>query len=395
MVAADDGVGGAAVSAFRSGNHDAPAAPAARLHGAECRAGLVVDAVGVAVPIVLCAAPALAGRWAGSRRRSCTAIGMDLQSWSTALFSALPSVLAGLVLAGIAAALLSLGQAALFAAASSLSRNAWQAVTVRRGREGRRIFAARLVVLAVAAGGAAAAVQWRSEAPAMLDWAFAVAVAGESRSARCRPLLEKMQSGGRVLGHDRRRRGDRPDVLRRARPATGLGARCVPFRRPSPPLIGLAASAIVTVGASLIESVPSEGRAAALERGRTITVRPTSEPVSRSRPRNPAASLRPYRRSASSPDRPARRPGPSLRHRRAECCFPPATRSGFPALRCVSQAPGRSGRRRLVVLGDRRAGVSAVRSRAKRHRAGYGVEAQGSGFDRSESEAVPLDRILR
>lgn len=90
----------------------------------------------------------------------------------------LPAVLAGLVMAGVLSAILSLAQAALFSASSAVSRDTWQAVSRRPGREGRRILAARLVVIAAAAAGGALASAWPLAAPETLAWALAMSVAG-------------------------------------------------------------------------------------------------------------------------------------------------------------------------------------------------------------------------
>src|SRR5690606_38327065 len=90
-------------------------------------------------------------------------IGADLVQ-SAAIFAALPAALAGLVLAGTLAALFALGQAALFAAATTLSHDVWDESVDRKGPEGRRIIVARLIVLAVAALGALTALRWDADA---------------------------------------------------------------------------------------------------------------------------------------------------------------------------------------------------------------------------------------
>src|SRR5690606_20607498 len=59
-------------------------------------------------------------------------IGADLVQ-SAAIFTALPAALAGLVLAGTLAALFALGQAALFAAATTLSHDVWDESVDRKG----------------------------------------------------------------------------------------------------------------------------------------------------------------------------------------------------------------------------------------------------------------------
>jgi cation/acetate symporter len=95
-----------------------------------------------------------------------------------ALLALLPSVLAGLLLAGTLAALLSLGQAALFSAATALSHDVWDEVLDRRGPEGRRIMVARLILVGVAAVGVMLASLWPGDAAATVNWALALAAAG-------------------------------------------------------------------------------------------------------------------------------------------------------------------------------------------------------------------------
>ncbi len=95
-----------------------------------------------------------------------------------ALFSLVPPVLAGLLLAGTLAALLALGQAALFSAATAISHDIWDEVIDRRGPEGRRIIVARLILVGVAAGGVMFASLWPVDAASMADWALALAAAG-------------------------------------------------------------------------------------------------------------------------------------------------------------------------------------------------------------------------
>ena len=170
-------------------------------------------------------------------------------------------MLAGLVVAGMLAALLSLAQAALFSLSSALSRDAWYAVTARRGREGRRIFAARLVVVAAAAAGAAAAARWPLDASETLLWALAMSAAGTLIPVvaglywkRCTAIAAV---AGMVIGSGvvclmlAVTLGLSPAWL--APRAAGLG--------PAPAaLLGALASLVVTVGASLARLARAEAR---------------------------------------------------------------------------------------------------------------------------------------
>lgn len=89
----------------------------------------------------------------------------------------LPGVLVGLAFAGVLAALLALGQAVLFAAATALSHDVWDEIVDRRGAEGRRIVVARLILVAVAAAAAALAPALGAGPADLLDWALALAAA--------------------------------------------------------------------------------------------------------------------------------------------------------------------------------------------------------------------------
>jgi cation/acetate symporter len=92
--------------------------------------------------------------------------------------SGLPAVLIGLVFAGVIAALFAVGQAVLFAAASSLSHDVWDEIVDKSGAEGRRIIVARFIVVAVAWSAATIAEAWTLTVPALVEWAFALAAAG-------------------------------------------------------------------------------------------------------------------------------------------------------------------------------------------------------------------------
>jgi cation/acetate symporter len=94
-----------------------------------------------------------------------------------AILAALPAALAGLLVAGILAALFAFGQAALFAASSTLSHDVYDEILDRKGPEGRRIFIARLMLILAAASAAALAQQMEIETPALIQWALALAAA--------------------------------------------------------------------------------------------------------------------------------------------------------------------------------------------------------------------------
>jgi Na+(H+)/acetate symporter ActP len=81
-----------------------------------------------------------------------------------AIFSVLPAVLAGLVVAGMLTALFALGQAALLSAGSALSHDVWDETLDTRGPEGRRILVARLILIALTASAVWLAPRWRVEA---------------------------------------------------------------------------------------------------------------------------------------------------------------------------------------------------------------------------------------
>ena len=307
------------------------------------------------------------------------AANVDLLSWSASLFAVLPAILAALVLAGLFAALLSLAQAALFAGAAALSRDAWRAFVIRRGREGRRVFAARMVVLALAAGGAALAAQWPLGSPETMAWAFAIAVAGSLAPLVAGLYWKKCSAIGALWGT-----------------LVGVGVICLTLAatlsllpdwiatRPVGPsaaaAIGAIASTIVTIGASLVESMRAEGNAAAPARdsspgGRlTLPVRlvlkipahladhveeARHDPIGKNG--NPVHRLRVAEQNAALLDR---------RNARFECGELPGE------VRC---------RRAGGVLGNGRARIGAASSGAKRDGAGYSVETEGSGFDRGRT----------
>ncbi len=120
-----------------------------------------------------------------------------------ALFSALPSVLAGLLLAGTLAALFSLGQAALFSAAAAISHDVWDEIIDRKGPEGRRIMLARLILIGVSAGAVALVPLWQAEADESRGLGAGACRGGELLPARPRALVAPLQRDRRDRRHDR------------------------------------------------------------------------------------------------------------------------------------------------------------------------------------------------
>ena len=102
----------------------------------------------------------------------------DVLTRAMPLLVALPPMFIGLVMAGLLAALLAAGQAALFSVVTALSRDVWDEVVDRRGPAGRRILVARLLAIALAYLAARLAADWPVPAPALLGWALAAAAAG-------------------------------------------------------------------------------------------------------------------------------------------------------------------------------------------------------------------------
>jgi Na+(H+)/acetate symporter ActP len=94
------------------------------------------------------------------------------------LLGVLPSVGSGILLAGALAALLAIGQAALLAAAATLSHDIWDETLDRRGPAGRRIIVARLCIVAVAAVAVWLEPQVAMSPFALVSWALAFCAAG-------------------------------------------------------------------------------------------------------------------------------------------------------------------------------------------------------------------------
>jgi Na+(H+)/acetate symporter ActP len=94
------------------------------------------------------------------------------------LLGVLPSVGSGILLAGALSALLAVGQAALLAAAATLSHDIWDEAIDRRGPAGRRIIVARLSIVVVAAGAAWLEQRVAMSPFALVSWALALCAAG-------------------------------------------------------------------------------------------------------------------------------------------------------------------------------------------------------------------------
>ena len=105
-------------------------------------------------------------------------LGGDPLLLATPIFAGMPSVLAGLVMAGLLAGLLAIGQAALLSAAGAFSHDLWDALVDKRAPEGRRLFMARLVVIAVALAATWLSLRFASDPPALIGWALAIAAGG-------------------------------------------------------------------------------------------------------------------------------------------------------------------------------------------------------------------------
>jgi cation/acetate symporter len=129
--------------------------------------------------VVLIAAGLILGQSLGAVDAADTLEGMgDLLGLALPVLAALPSMLAGLLMAGALAALFATGQAALFSAATALSRDVWESAIDRGGPAGRRIVAARLIVVAVAMAAAWLVPRLTMEADVLLGWGMAFAAAG-------------------------------------------------------------------------------------------------------------------------------------------------------------------------------------------------------------------------
>jgi cation/acetate symporter len=174
-----------------------------------------------------------------------------------ALFATLPAFMAGLVAAGTLAALFSLGQAALFSAATSIAHDLFEIIDPS-GPETLRIVLARIIVVIVAAAAAALLPLWRIDAPALLRWALAFAAAGGLaplllglRWSRCNDvgaLAGTIAGFGFTIVAFLAERG----VLGDAGGLARIGA-------PIAAIAGVSAAFAVSIGVSLILREPSRG----------------------------------------------------------------------------------------------------------------------------------------
>ena len=178
------------------------------------------------------------------------------------LLSPLSAVLTGLVVAGGLASLFALGQAALLSAAATLSHDLYDEVLDRRGPEGRRIFVARIIVVGVAASGAAMAFRWQIAAPDLLQWSLALAAGGFAPLViglwwrRCNEIGA---IGGMVAGF-----GFTGLIFAMAQniiPTALVASDWAEVGAPAAALVGVLFSAAVTIGLSLATPAPeSNGR---------------------------------------------------------------------------------------------------------------------------------------
>jgi cation/acetate symporter len=194
------------------------------------------------------------------------------------LFALLPPVFAGLLLAGTLAALLALGQAALFSAATALSHDVWDEIIDRSGPEGRRIMIARLIIAGLAAGAVALAAHWPIDAASLVVWALAMAAGGTFMPLALglwwRRCNEIGAIGGMVAGF-----GFSALVfLLQANliPDAVVTSGWADVSAPTAAAVGLAMSFAVTVGLSLVTPAPekdAQSLASGSDEGRRLPVR--------------------------------------------------------------------------------------------------------------------------
>ena len=175
-----------------------------------------------------------------------------------ALFASLPAVLAGLVLAGVLAALFAVGVASLFTASCAISHDIWDEIVDRRGPEGRRIVIARLALIVVAALATALVPLLKVEPSALLRWALALSASGGIAPLIIglwwRRAIDIGAIAGMVAGFGFT---GLAFVLEQSRlfagpEGGGLGA----IGAPTAAVVGLALAVVVTVGVSLVMPVP-------------------------------------------------------------------------------------------------------------------------------------------
>jgi Na+/proline symporter len=177
---------------------------------------------------------------------------------ATLSLAALPSVLSGLLSAGALAAVLAIGQSALFAAATTLSHEIWDEIVDPKGPTGRRIFLARIAAVGVAALAVWLAPVTPMEPPVLLVWGLAFAAAGSFVPIllglwwpRCNGIGAALGSGAGLLVSGWGFLYElgafpwaEPGV------ATGAGAA-------SAAAIGVAAALLTAIGVSLITPAPN------------------------------------------------------------------------------------------------------------------------------------------
>lgn len=176
----------------------------------------------------------------------------------TGRLAGLSAVVAGLALAGTLAALLAIGQAVLFAAATALSHEVWDEIVDKRGPEGRRIVVARAILAGVAALAAAIVPMWSAETPALFAWALALAAAGGfvplALGVWWRRCNEIGALGGMVAGF-----GFAGLVFLMSQgviPTTMVASDWTKVGAPAAAMAGVAISLIVTIGLSVVTPSP-------------------------------------------------------------------------------------------------------------------------------------------
>jgi cation/acetate symporter len=175
-----------------------------------------------------------------------------------ALFASLPAVLAGLVLAGVLAALFAIGVASLFAATSAISHDLWDEVVDRKAAEGRRIIIARLALIAVATAAAALVPLMRVEPAALLRWALALSAAGGIAPLLVGLWWRRAIDIGAIAGMVA---GFGFTGLAFVLEQTGLfggaeGGGIAAIGAPAAALVGLGLAVVVTIGVSIVMPAP-------------------------------------------------------------------------------------------------------------------------------------------
>lgn len=176
-----------------------------------------------------------------------------------ALFSSLPAVLSGLVLAGALAALFAIGIAALFAATCAISHDIWDESLDTSGPEGRRILVARLTLVAVAVAAALLVPLLPTEPAALFAWALALSASGGLAPLLLGLWWQRAIDVGAIVGMVA---GfgftGLAFVLQQSELFGGGGIAAI--GAPLAAMIGLTISLIVTIGVSLIMPAPEPDR---------------------------------------------------------------------------------------------------------------------------------------